>query len=72
MKIIGNSRHIEAFTYIMTVIFSMGLSLVVLPKQSLIENNAKRNSKKILIHYSSSLLRGISDDTQKLPVIYCS
>lgn len=72
MKIIGNSRHVQGFTYIITVIFSMGLSVVALPKRGLIENNAKRNGKKMLICYSSSLLRGISDDTEKLQFTYCS
>lgn len=54
MKIIENSRHVQGFTYIITVIFSMGLKVIVLPKQSLFENNAKRNRKKMPICYSSS------------------
>lgn len=43
MKIIGNSRYAQGFTYYITVIFSMGLSVIALPKQNLIENNAKKN-----------------------------
>lgn len=61
MKVIGNSRHSQGFTYIIIIIFSRGSNLVVLPKQSLIENNTKRSRKKMLICSSSSLLRGISD-----------
>lgn len=62
MKIIRNSRYAQAFTYNITVIFSMGLSVIVLPKQSLIENNVKKNRKKMLICSSYSLLRSISGD----------
>lgn len=68
MKIIGSSRHVQGFTSIITVIFSMGLRVVALPKESLIQNNAKRNTKKILIRYTPSLLRVISE---KLQVTYC-
>lgn len=41
MKIIGNSRRVQGFTCIVIVIFSMGLSVVVLLKPNVMPKSRK-------------------------------